>query len=129
LALGSSTPHPFKTYKHLRNGYILPHRDDLSSCGDYVMGVSLGDERIMKLQLDKEAVEANVGQVSDDSIWNLEIQARLPSGSCYIQKDSIRYLFAHSIEPSRNKDLPFLGQRMSIMIREPPEDKFEHKWR
>jgi alkylated DNA repair protein alkB homolog 7 len=72
---------------HLRSdGYILPHRDDLSSCGDFIIGISLGDERTMKLRLDKEVVESYVGQVNDDGIWDLEIRVGLPNGSCYVQK-------------------------------------------
>jgi alkylated DNA repair protein alkB homolog 7 len=54
------------------NGEILPHVDNLQASGNWILGVSLGAERIMRM-------ESTDG--SDDSFDVL-----LPSGSVYLQR-------------------------------------------
>jgi alkylated DNA repair protein alkB homolog 7 len=105
-------------------GDIRPHVDHLSAFGSWIVGVSLGTNRILRL----EKVEL-AGTPPIDII--------LPSGSLYIQKydvrsfncggivltsitrDSVRYDYKHSIlvQKSSNGQEPRGGQRLSIMIR------------
>jgi alkylated DNA repair protein alkB family protein 7 len=88
------------------NGEILPHVDNLQASGNWILGVSLGAERIMRM-------ESTDG--SDDSFDVL-----LPSGSVYLQRDTVRFHYRHSIL----KEGSFLGReikcgpRLSIMIRD-----------
>jgi alkylated DNA repair protein alkB homolog 7 len=53
------------------NGEILPHVDNVSASGSWILGVSLGAERILRM----------IGQDKSESFDTL-----LPSGSVYIQK-------------------------------------------
>jgi len=82
------------------NGEIHPHIDNLSASGSWILGVSLGAERLLHL----EPTNRNGGP----------FQVLLPSGSVYIQRDSLRYDYKHSI-PLTGTDG---GQRLSIMIRD-----------
>ncbi|KAK7023965.1 2OG-FeII-Oxy-2 domain-containing protein [Favolaschia claudopus] len=100
-------------------GQIQPHTDNLSASGSWILGVSLGDERI--LQLNHKNGDGDSFQVS------------LPSGSVYIQRyhvrsnsnfisdmpstarDSLRYDYTHSIAGAE-RDAH--SQRLSIMIRD-----------
>ncbi|TFK76589.1 hypothetical protein BDN72DRAFT_755757 [Pluteus cervinus] len=94
------TSEPTQTHLlHLAsNGEILPHVDNTSASGAWIMGVSLGAERTLRMQ--------NVHDDRDN------FSMTLPSGSVYLQKDAIRYQYVHSILSSLNA-----GQRLSIMIR------------
>ncbi|KAJ7771692.1 hypothetical protein B0H16DRAFT_1514347 [Mycena metata] len=88
------------------NGGINPHVDNLSASGSWILGVSLGSERLLCL----ESQDGN-----SDSF-----QVLLPSGSVYIQRDSLRFDYKHSI-PIRGayEGREILGgQRLSIMIRD-----------
>lgn len=94
-------------------GEILPHIDNISASGTWILGVSLGAERVMRL----EHIQSGAPP----------IDIVLPSGSVYIQKwvitflfelratidvsprDSIRYDYKHSVLKG--------GQRLSIMVR------------
>ncbi|KZV93334.1 hypothetical protein EXIGLDRAFT_717317 [Exidia glandulosa HHB12029] len=82
------------------NGYIEAHIDNVGASGSWILGVSLGEQRDMLLQ----SVEPP----------HRRHQISLPSGSVYLQKDSVRYNFKHSI-------LPGEGQRVSFMIRDFPK--------
>ncbi|KAK4686923.1 hypothetical protein P7C73_g3202, partial [Tremellales sp. Uapishka_1] len=90
-------------------GEILPHVDSLDASGSVILGVSLGASRILRLQ-DKNGTGG----------WDV----LLPNGSVYLQKDSIRYGYKHSILPYgstsewQGKQLE-PGHRISIMIRYP----------
>lgn len=53
------------------DGYILPHIDDVEASGSWIMGISLGAERIMRL----ESIE---GEESYEVL--------LPTGSVYLQR-------------------------------------------
>ncbi|TFK42720.1 hypothetical protein BDQ12DRAFT_676696 [Crucibulum laeve] len=79
-------------------GRILPHIDNVSASGSWIMGISLGDERALRME-------------SVDSSFDV----MLPSGSLYLQRDEVRYKFKHSIvaDTSRHRT-----QRLSIMIRD-----------
>ena len=53
-------------------GEILPHVDNLSASGSWILGVSLGDERILRMKgTDNEGKEFSLA---------------LPSGSVYLQR-------------------------------------------
>jgi len=53
-------------------GDILPHVDNLSASGSWILGVSLGDERILRMKgTDNEGKEFSLA---------------LPSGSVYLQR-------------------------------------------
>ncbi|KDQ60664.1 hypothetical protein JAAARDRAFT_55397 [Jaapia argillacea MUCL 33604] len=96
------------------DGEILPHVDNLSASGSWIMGVSLGAERILRLE-----------QVASDSNHVDIFEMPLPSGSVYIQKDFLRYHHQHAILKSGLIDGRMIGggQRLSILIRDrlPPE--------
>ncbi|KAI0636790.1 hypothetical protein C8Q77DRAFT_1094645 [Trametes polyzona] len=79
-------------------GEILPHVDNLEASGSWILGVSLGDERVLRLE-------------NPSSRERYELS--LPSGSVYLQRDSIRYNYQHSILAK-----PDGRQRLSIMIRD-----------
>ncbi|KAJ4488482.1 hypothetical protein J3R30DRAFT_3280275 [Lentinula aciculospora] len=84
------------------DGEILPHVDNVSASGRWILGASLGSERILRLE--------NCAN-SDDAAEIL-----LPSGSVYIQSDTVRFQYKHSI--LKNVALTSgVGQRISIMIR------------
>ncbi|KAJ7043185.1 hypothetical protein C8F04DRAFT_1073936 [Mycena alexandri] len=88
------------------NGEIYPHVDNLSASGSWILGVSLGSERLLRLE----------GQDGNSDSF----QVLLPSGSVYIQRDSLRFDYKHSI-PIRGayEGREILGgQRVSIMIRD-----------
>ncbi|KAI0687129.1 hypothetical protein BC835DRAFT_1286912 [Cytidiella melzeri] len=94
-------PQPTLTHiLHLgSDGEILPHVDNLDASGSWILGVSLGNTRILRLE--------NVSDSADT------YELALPSGSVYLQRDSTRYEYKHSILVSNNNP----GQRLSIMIR------------
>lgn len=56
------------------HGYILPHIDNVHASGIWILGVSLGNERILHLES------------AGSSPSSLEVP--LPSGSAYIQRYS-----------------------------------------
>jgi hypothetical protein len=74
--LNSAFPDPLcKVQTHLlhlaSHGEILPHIDNLDASGSWILGVSLGDERVLHLK-EKEG--------------NREVTLKLPSGSVYVQR-------------------------------------------
>ncbi|TFK91230.1 hypothetical protein K466DRAFT_515722 [Polyporus arcularius HHB13444] len=84
------------------DGEILPHVDNVEASGKWILGVSLGDERTLRLE------SASSGKCHE---------IPLPSGSVYIQKDAVRYEYRHSI--LGKPDAASHGrQRLSIMIRD-----------
>ncbi|EIN07760.1 hypothetical protein PUNSTDRAFT_114229 [Punctularia strigosozonata HHB-11173 SS5] len=88
------------------DGEILPHVDNVEASGSWILGVSLGSTRTLRLE-----------RVDDPSD---AYQVALPSGSVYLQGPHVRYRYNHAILPmifgegTRSSH----GQRMSIMIRE-----------
>ncbi|EPS93684.1 hypothetical protein FOMPIDRAFT_130573 [Fomitopsis schrenkii] len=88
------------------DGEILPHVDNLGASGSWILGISLGATRVLKLESDADPEE----------IYTLAV----PSGSVYVQSDSIRYGFKHSILLHGEFDGHQYsgGQRMSIMVRD-----------
>ncbi|KAI0724049.1 hypothetical protein C8T65DRAFT_628320 [Cerioporus squamosus] len=81
------------------DGEILPHVDNVEASGKWILGVSLGDERTLRL---------------DNASSGKRYEISLPSGSVYLQKDAVRYEYQHSIlgKPDAGR------QRLSIMIRD-----------
>ena len=59
------------------DGEILPHVDNIGASGSWILGVSLGSERILRM----EPVEDDV-----DGIPSCPFDISLPSGSVYIQR-------------------------------------------
>ncbi|KAJ6606490.1 hypothetical protein DFH09DRAFT_10078 [Mycena vulgaris] len=88
------------------NGEIHPHIDNLGASGSWILGVSLGAERLLHLE----------GQNGNRDSF----QVLLPSGSVYIQRDSVRFDHKHSIPIKGIYDGRAIhgGQRISIMIRD-----------
>ncbi|TCD66682.1 hypothetical protein EIP91_001036 [Steccherinum ochraceum] len=79
------------------DGEILPHVDNIEASGSWILGVSLGATRTMRLRNTQDAQDT--------------FECELPSGSVYLQKDTTRYGYEHSILKGSG------GQRLSIMIR------------
>ncbi|KAH6918720.1 hypothetical protein BKA70DRAFT_1176270 [Coprinopsis sp. MPI-PUGE-AT-0042] len=86
-------------------GDILPHVDNLEASGSFIMGVSLGDERV--LHMESPQIESHSPEPFD---------LLLPSGSVYLQRDTARYTYKHSILRRQNT-VPPVGQRLSVMFR------------
>ncbi|KAF7295335.1 2OG-FeII-Oxy-2 domain-containing protein [Mycena indigotica] len=78
------------------DGEIQPHVDNISASGSWILGCSLGAERVLRLENDHGDI----------------FSVPLPSGSVYIQRDDLRFNFKHSILLGEG------GQRLSIMIRD-----------
>jgi len=55
-------------------GDILPHIDNISASGSWILGVSLGDERVLRMK----EVKGN----------DAEFCLKLPSGSIYLQRSA-----------------------------------------
>ncbi|KIO29510.1 hypothetical protein M407DRAFT_168580 [Tulasnella calospora MUT 4182] len=90
------------------DGEILSHVDNVEASGKTIIGISLGAARVLRLQ-PKES------ERPDECVDIL-----LESGSVYVQTDSVRYNFVHSVPLEwqfRDSSLK-PGQRMSIMIRD-----------
>lgn len=87
------------------DGRILPHIDNADASGTWIFGVSLGSERILRM-------------IGPDISENFDVL--LPSGSVYLQRDSLRYNYSHSILESGvfHGRVSAGGQRLSIMIRD-----------
>ncbi|EPQ58381.1 hypothetical protein GLOTRDRAFT_57321 [Gloeophyllum trabeum ATCC 11539] len=87
------------------DGEIRPHVDNVTASGNWILGVSLGADRILRLE-------------SMDESDNYDVL--LPSGSLYIQEGNLRYNYKHSILNAREFRGEKLagGQRLSIMIRD-----------
>lgn len=110
-------PNAGSTQTHLlhlaSDGEICPHVDNTDASGSWILGVSLGSDRVLRM----ESVEAN----SDCSTRHI-FDVTLPSGSVYIQRDDVRYNYKHSI--LRTESIPAQGatrgQRLSIMVRDCP---------
>ncbi|KAF9567587.1 hypothetical protein CPC08DRAFT_703119 [Agrocybe pediades] len=88
-------------------GNILPHVDNVGASGSWILGVSLGGERILRLKRKNEEKE--------------ETSIVLPSGSVYLQRDDVRYKYLHSIERMSADNAE---QRLSIMIRDQNRENF-----
>ncbi|WVQ71110.1 hypothetical protein IAR50_000635 [Cryptococcus sp. DSM 104548] len=108
-------PETLTHFLHLApEGDIGPHVDNLEASGRVILGLSLGAERTLRLVRKKEEGEDG---------WDV----RLPSGSVYIQRDSVRYNYEHSILPYDddasiwNGERLEKGHRMSVMIRSPSD--------
>ncbi|KIP08164.1 hypothetical protein PHLGIDRAFT_104744 [Phlebiopsis gigantea 11061_1 CR5-6] len=100
---------PVPTQTHIlhlaSDGEIQPHVDNTEASGSWILGVSLGSPRGLRLE--------NAEDPSDT------FEMILPSGSVYIQRDSTRYNYKHSILLRGDVGLTRFngGQRLSIMIR------------
>ncbi|KAF9483856.1 hypothetical protein BDN70DRAFT_826693 [Pholiota conissans] len=113
-ALCPDPPTKFQTHLlHLASyGEILPHVDNLEASGSWILGVSLGDARILRL---------NKKEGCDDP--NDSFSLTLPSGCVYLQRDHLRYHYLHSIDKSTSNDRHTgQAQRLSIMIRDQYKD-------
>ncbi|KAH9981264.1 hypothetical protein BGW80DRAFT_1269368 [Lactifluus volemus] len=73
------------------SGEIRPHVDNIGASGSWILGVSLGSERILRM----ESVEEDL-----NGVQKCAFDLMLPSGSVYIQNIGASH-----------------GQRLSIMIR------------
>ncbi|ORY28580.1 hypothetical protein BCR39DRAFT_468092, partial [Naematelia encephala] len=106
---GNTTPSNALTHVlHLApHGEILPHVDHVEASGGVIVGISIGAERVLRL-----VRKAGIG-------W----EVRLQSGSLYIQRDTVRYEYEHSILPYEHEASVWDGKRLqpghrvSIMVR------------
>jgi len=90
------------------DGEIFPHVDNIEASGGTIVGISLGGERVVRFSRVKDE---NKGEGFD---------VLLPSGSAYVQRDTIRYKYEHSVLKSgvfRGREVKG-GQRLSIMMRD-----------
>lgn len=86
------TPHTQTHILHLAsNGEILPHVDSPGASGSWILGVSLGAERIMHMVDLKDS--------------NISYDVLLPSGSVYLQK----YAKVHCLDKLSHNPLAFQG--------------------
>jgi len=88
-------------------GEIRPHIDNVEASGAWILGVSLGSPRILRMQKARD----------DRDVFDI----LLPSGSVYIQRDELRFLYKHSILKGGGAfhgQTIAIGQRLSIMIRD-----------
>ncbi|KAI0035720.1 hypothetical protein K488DRAFT_68174 [Vararia minispora EC-137] len=85
------------------HGDIFPHVDNVEASGSWILGVSLGTTRLLRL------VPVTGG--TDEPSYEI----LLPPGSVYIQRNSIRYGYKHSI--LREGSGFTAGQRLSLMVR------------
>lgn len=84
-------------------GEIHPHVDNLEASGSWILGVSLGSPRVLRLE--SEGCEP--------------FEVLLPSGSVYVQRDDVRFNYKHSIlKPQATARSASNHQRLSIMIRD-----------
>jgi len=86
-------------------GEIFPHVDNVSASGSWILGVSLGAERIMRMESASSMEES--------------FEVLLQSGSVYLQRDTVRFGYKHSILKAgifRGREVVG-GPRMSIMVR------------
>ncbi|GHJ84777.1 hypothetical protein NliqN6_1179 [Naganishia liquefaciens] len=119
-ALDQPFEQPLQTSTHALHlapdGYILPHVDNVDASGTVIIGVSLGADRILRLE---EATQDGPQLKIAHKGWDV----LLNSGSLYIQKDSIRYEYAHSILPYGDESVwnntqLVPGHRVSLMVRD-----------
>ncbi|KAH9930052.1 uncharacterized protein B0H18DRAFT_873629 [Fomitopsis serialis] len=87
------------------DGEISPHVDNVGASGSWILGISLGAPRLLKLE--------NIS--NPEEIYTLPLQ----SGSVYIQRDTTRFDFQHSVLLNGQFGGKQYngGQRMSIMVR------------
>ncbi|KAF9239587.1 hypothetical protein BU15DRAFT_46515 [Melanogaster broomeanus] len=84
-------------------GEILPHIDNVSASGVWIMGVSLGATRMLRMESTNTAAPKS-------------FDIMLPSGSVYLQRDDVRYNWRHAVLHPPDSE-PKCGQRVSIMVR------------
>ncbi|KAI5454304.1 hypothetical protein NCC49_004362 [Naganishia albida] len=116
---------PLQTSTHALHlapeGYILPHVDNVDASGTVIIGVSLGAERILRLEeASQEGRKTNIVHKGWDVL--------LKTGSLYLQRDTIRYNYVHSILPygpdSTWAGSPLVpGHRVSLMIRDAKQEE------
>ncbi|OAX38907.1 hypothetical protein K503DRAFT_690714 [Rhizopogon vinicolor AM-OR11-026] len=86
-------------------GEILGHVDNIEASGTWILGVSLGAARVLRMESTNDP---------EDSF-----EVLLQSGCVYIQRDSVRYDYNHSILRGgrfRGGEIKG-GQRVSMMVR------------
>ncbi|KAI6109956.1 hypothetical protein F5141DRAFT_1117745 [Pisolithus sp. B1] len=86
-------------------GEILPHIDNISSSGTWILAVSLGAARVLHME------EAN-------ALTPKKFDVPLTSGSVYLQRDDVRYHWKHSLMRPYESITRAHGQRVSIVIRD-----------
>jgi len=87
------------------SGEILPHTDNVYASGVWIMGVSLGATRMLRM------ASTNIAAPKMFDIM-------LPSGSVYLQRDDLRYNWRHAVLHPLDSDKSKRGQRVSIMVRD-----------
>ncbi|KIK97183.1 hypothetical protein PAXRUDRAFT_825192 [Paxillus rubicundulus Ve08.2h10] len=87
------------------SGEILPHIDNVCASGVWIMGVSLGATRMLRMA----STNITAPKIFD---------TMLPSGSVYLQRDDLRYNWRHAVLHPLDSDKAKRGQRVSIMVRD-----------
>ncbi|GAA6010523.1 hypothetical protein JCM11491_006979 [Sporobolomyces phaffii] len=113
-------PHLIMHLLHLAsNGRIFPHVDNLEAFGRTIVGVSLGGgERVMKFHQVSEPSSASSPPLPRGP---KEFEVLVPSGSAYIQQESLRTHYTHEVFDQSTWQGRTVGgtQRLSIMLRCP----------
>lgn len=86
-------------------GEILPHIDNTSSSGTWILAISLGAARVLHME------EAN-------ALTPKKFDVLLTSGSVYLQRDNVRYHWKHSLMHPYESISRARGQRVSIVVRD-----------
>lgn len=60
-------------------GEILPHVDNISASGSWILGVSLGSERVLRME----------GPTETEDVFDVS----LPSGSVYLQRYVVTFMW------------------------------------
>jgi len=98
------------------HGEILPHIDNIDASGSWILGVSLGADRTLRMQKAGNPKEGtHTLTLHSGSVYlqrsELHLLVVVHSDICYF-RDYSRYNYLHSIEREQR-----IGQRLSIMIR------------
>ncbi|CAH7683371.1 expressed protein [Phakopsora pachyrhizi] len=94
---------PLKHILHLSSsGKIKSHLDNIDSSGSIIIGLSLGNKRVMRLSYPGDYNDSNDYRSNPGGreVSKNDIKVLLPPGSLYVQRDSVRYKLEHSIESS-----------------------------
>ncbi|KAI6150914.1 hypothetical protein BKA82DRAFT_4121461 [Pisolithus tinctorius] len=88
-------------------GEILPHIDNIFSSGRWILAVSLGAARVLRME--------------ENTLTPKKFDVLLTSGSVYLQRDDVRYHWKHSLTRPHGSMNTVDGQRVSIVVRDRKE--------
>jgi len=104
------------------NGEILPHVDNVDASGSWILGVSLGGDRVLRMQHCSDPERMFEVLLRSGSVY-IQKSVRSPPSYLFIyqyrHRDTVRFQYKHSILKHRSTGGAVVGdgQRLSIMIR------------